>query len=264
MQLDTRALTYYHAIMKNQGFEGIELAIAIPTYNEAVNIKSLIRQIKNTVTKAKIHCTTFIIDDDSPDGTGKIADELSERETNSYFKIKVLHRQEKNGLGRAYIDGFNEILRGQYTHVLQMDADFSHNPKYIPLFLEASKNNDLVVGSRYIKGGGTPDWALRRKMLSQLGNMYIRTLLGNTIHDYTGGFNLYSQKLLRQIPLDSISSTGYEFLISLKYQALKYVDSISEVPIVFLDRRFGKSKLPKTTMIKTLFLVPKIKIKGNL
>ena len=245
--------------MKYWDPDGIRLAIAIPTYNEAENIKLLVREIKTITMMGHIQCTIFIIDDNSPDGTGEIADKLAKKETSSFFKVKVMHRKEKNGLGSAYIDGFKEILKGKYTHVMQMDADFSHNPKYIPLFLEAAKNSDFVVGSRYIKNGGTPDWPFHRKSLSKLGNMYVRAFLGSKIHDYTGGFNLYSKSLLQKIPLDSVSANGYEFLMALKYHALQYVDSATEVPIVFLDRKHGKSKMPKMTIVKTIMLVPRIR-----
>lgn len=247
--------------MKKRDYGDIKLAIVIPMYNEADNIKTLISQIKTAVTKTNIQCKIFIIDDNSPDGTGEIADKLAKQETSPFFKINVLHRKEKSGLGTAYIYGFKIALQGNYTHIMQMDADLSHNPKYIPLFLEAAKNNDFVVGSRYIKGGGTPDWPFYRKVLSRLGNMYVRFFLNSQLHDYTGGFNLYTEDLLRKIPFESISSSGYEFLMELKYQALQYVDSVSEVPIVFIDRKHGKSKLPKNTILKTILLVPRLRSK---
>lgn len=243
----------------------IKLAIAVPTYNESKNIKKLISKIRQNVSHRQIDTTVLIIDDNSPDGTGNIAEELKKEEDSSNFKIKVLHRANKNGLGKAYIDGFNELLQENYTHILQMDADLSHDPKYIKEFVYAieSQDADFIVGSRYIRGGSAPDWSLIRKLLSHFGNIYTQLLLGNTIHDYTGGFNLFSKELLQRINPSTLSQAGgYGFVIELKSRALKSSKKTLEIPIVFMDRQYGKSKMPKNTLLKNFVLV--IKIKFNL
>ena len=246
--------------MSKKVSKSIKLAIAVPTYNEAKNISKLTKQLKNALEKTGVECTLFIIDDNSPDGTGTIADGLAKKEKSKNFQVRVMHRKGKEGLGRAYIAGFKELLKDSYTHILQMDADLSHNPKYIPQFIEAAKNGaDFVVGSRYIKGGDTPDWAWHRKLISRLGNIYTRFFLGSKIHDYTGGFNLYSRELLGELQLDTLQAGGYGFLIELKYRALRQANKLAEVPIVFMDRTLGVSKIPKSTLVKNLLLVPRIR-----
>lgn len=241
----------------------IKLAIAVPTYNESKNIRKLIRKIRQTVGSLQVNTTVLIIDDNSPDGTGNIAEALKKEEDSASFKIKVLNRADKNGLGKAYIDGFNKLLQEDYTHILQMDADLSHDPKYIKEFVYAIENQDadFIVGSRYIRGGSAPDWSLTRRFLSLFGNIYTRILLGNAIHDYTGGFNLFTKELLKKIDPSSLSqSGGYGFVIELKSRALKNAKKTLEIPIVFMDRQYGKSKMPKNTIIKNFILVLKIRL----
>ena len=243
--------------------EKIKLAIAIPTYNEAKNIKKLTAEIKKVIVETEIVCTVLIIDDNSPDKTGEIAEQLKKLEKTKNFRIEVLHRKEKNGLGKAYIDGFNMLLKHDFTHFMQMDADLSHNPKYIKNFLEAVHDNkaDFIVGSRYINGGSTPDWSTGRKLLSRFGNIYTQILLGNQIHDYTGGYNLYSYELLVKINPNLLRETrGYGFQIELKSKAVRACSQAIEIPIIFMDRQHGKSKMPKNTIFKNLLLVIKIKI----
>ncbi len=241
----------------------IKLAIAIPTYNESDNINKLISNIKKYTVKDNVPCTVLFIDDNSPDGTGDIIDKLIKSESSKLFTIQVLHRMEKDGFGRAYVAGFKKLLKQNFTHIIQMDADLSHNPKYISNFISIIQNTDtdFIVGSRYIKGGDTPDWSIHRKLLSRSGNQYTRLLLGNRIHDYTGGFNLYSHRLLNAISLDSLQASGYGFLIELKFKALAHCTNVKEIPIVFMDRKHGSSKMPKSTIIKNFLLVPKIKLK---
>ena len=238
----------------------MKLAIAVPTYNEATNIKKLVPALyKNLKDYPKLACTLFIVDDNSPDGTSKIATELAEKYTAKNFKLIVLNRKKKEGLGKAYIYAFKHILKQKkYDYILQMDADLSHDPKYIPAMLDLSKDADFVVGSRYIPGGDTPDWTWDRKLLSNSGNIYTRIFLGNKIHDYTGGFNLYATSLLKTLNLDSLQAGGYGFLIELKYRALKHCHSVAEVPIVFMDRQHGNSKIPRNTIYKNLLLVPQL------
>ena len=239
----------------------ISLAIAIPTYNEAKNIVNLTQQIKATLQTTSVTCTVLIIDDNSPDGTGAVADALARQENSKKFAIKVLHRKGKEGLGKAYVAGFTQLLHNNYTHILQMDADLSHNPVYIPALLEEAKKVDFVVGSRYIAGGDTPDWSLARKLLSRFGNIYARCFLGSKIHDYTGGYNLYSAALLQKVNLDTLQAGGYGFLIELKYRALRNCKAVNEVPIVFMDRMHGVSKIPRSTILKNLILIPSLALK---
>lgn len=240
----------------------VELSIAIPTYNEALNIKKLLPKIKDSTAKiANLNTTVYVIDDNSPDGTAEVAKDLDKKLKTKNFRVNLISRNKKEGLGKAYIYGFKVILKSGADLILQMDADLSHNPKYIPSFIELSKNNDLVIGSRYIKGGGTADWSMFRKLLSRGGNLYTRVLLDGRITDYTGGFNLYSRKLLKSLAMDDIYSRGYGFLIDLKYRALQEAKEVAEVPIVFTDRQHGTSKIPKSIIISNFLLVPTIRIR---
>jgi dolichol-phosphate mannosyltransferase len=243
----------------------VKLAIAVPTYNEAKNIQKLLPALKkNLANYPKLKTTVYIVDDNSPDGTADIADAWAAKNNVAEFKATTLRRAKKEGLGKAYVYAFNKILKKDYDYILQMDADLSHNPTYIPAFLdEAVKEADFVVGSRYIKGGATPDWSWNRRLLSRSGNMYTRLMLGSRITDYTGGFNLYSANLLNSVDLDSLLAGGYGFLIELKYRALSKCQAVAQVPIVFMDRTHGESKLPKDIIIKNLLLVAKIKTHSN-
>ncbi len=201
----------------------------------------------------------FIIDDNSPDGTADVAEKLDKKYKTSVFKVEVLRRKKKEGLGQAYIYAFHKILQKKFDYILQMDADLSHDPRYIPAMLDATATADFVVGSRYIKGGATPDWSWNRKLQSRGGNWYSRLFLGSRITDYTGGYNLFSTELLRKINLDSLQAGGYGFLIELKYKALKHCTQVEQIPIVFKDRQHGNSKIPRNTIFKNLMLVPKIR-----
>jgi len=238
------------------------LAIAIPTYNESKNIPRLIDAIRRALDKnPSIVCTILIIDDNSPDGTSKIAKELAKKNKSKNLQIRVMDRSKKEGLGKAYIDGFKLLLdEKKHDLILEMDADLSHDPKYITKFIKASETADLVVGSRYINGGCTPDWTLPRKILSRGGNIYTSLILGTKIHDYTGGYNLYSEKLLNKIDLNKLQASGYGFQIELKFNAMKYANKTTEIPITFIDRQHGSSKLPKSTILSILLLVPQIKL----
>ena len=181
------------------------------------------------------------------------------------FEVNLINRKKKEGLGRAYIDTFRYLLRldSPPNLVLQMDADLSHNPKYISLFINAAINgSDFVVGSRYIEGGSVPNWSWYRKFLSKGGNFFARAVLGNSITDYTGGYNLYALELLKKIDLNSINQSGYGFQIALKNEARRHANKISEVPIEFLDREYGVSKMPLNTILKNFLLVISIKIKS--
>jgi dolichol-phosphate mannosyltransferase len=249
--------------MKVADIQPIHLAIVTPTYNEIGNIERLLTSLQAVSAEhPKDFFSVFVIDDSSPDGTADLIEALAPKLNKKNFTITLITRKEKDGLGRAYIFGFNKVLshKTKFDYILQMDADLSHDPTYITSFLHQARTGaDFVVASRYIPGGGTPDWPWYRKVLSRGGNIYTRLLLGNKITDYTGGYNLYKATLLKKMNIDSIQSGGYGFLIDLKYRALQQATHVAQVPIVFLDRQHGSSKIPKNTIIKNFILVPKIR-----
>jgi dolichol-phosphate mannosyltransferase len=239
----------------------LRLAIVVPTYNEVSNVQHLIDGIAEaTALAADVVTTVVLIDDSSPDGTADFVDSLAPAWKTDTFSVRVIRKPTKAGLGAAYIYGFLQLLEEDFDYYLQMDADLSHNPKYITGFIhQAKEGTDFVVASRYIPGGGTPDWTWDRRFLSRGGNFYARTILSRRVSDYTGGFNMYSRGLLERIKVDTITATGYGFLLVLKYRALLEATSFAELPIVFLDRTHGTSKIPRSTLLANFILVPKIK-----
>jgi dolichol-phosphate mannosyltransferase len=240
----------------------IALAVAVPTYNEAETVGPLLDAVQAALGDvAGLTTTVLFIDDNSPDGTAKLIEGLQEDHQSGTFAVRLLPRPRKEGLGRAYIDGFQHLLaEDKFDFILQMDADLSHDPRYIPKMLAGAGEAELVVGSRYIPGGATPDWGWRRRLLSWGGNRYARLLLGPAIHDYTGGFNLWSADLLRRIDIEHLKASGYGFQIELKYQALQLTRRVRELPIVFMDRRVGESKIPSNTVVEGLLVVPRIRM----
>ncbi len=212
--------------------------IIIPTYNELDNVRPLLQEIFSYVPNIDI----LIVDDNSPDGTGQLADEIS----GENLHVHVLHRAGKLGLGTAYIAGFKYAIERNYDAAFEMDADFSHDPRYLPDFLEAIENADLVIGSRYIPGGDTPNWSLLRRFISAGGNLFARFMLGIPVHDCTAGFRCYRRKVLESIDLDSIQAQGYAFQVELAYRTTRQGFKVVETPIVFMDRRVGKSKMSST------------------
>ncbi|MGM0575747.1 MAG: polyprenol monophosphomannose synthase [Myxococcota bacterium] len=209
--------------------------IIVPTYDERENLPLLIDAVFDV--EPDLH--VLIVDDASPDGTGELADELAAEDG----RIHVLHREGKLGLGTAYIAGFRWALERDYPLVFEMDADFSHQPKYIPDFLAAAEDADLVLGTRYIRGGGTEGWGPLRQMISRGGNLYARAALSLPFRDLTGGFKCFRRRVLETIDLDAVRSEGYAFQIELTYRAWKQGFRVVEVPIVFPDRTRGKSKM---------------------
>lgn len=208
----------------------------IPTYNESENIAPLIKAIFYIAPEINI----CIVDDNSPDGTGQVVEDLKK----IYPGLSVIHRPHKQGLGPAYIHGFQEVLKDlSVTHVLTMDGDFSHDPDSIPHLLSKAQNYDLVIGSRYIKGGGTESWEIWRRMLSRFANTYIRLILGMSVHDWTSGFNCINVSFLRFVDFREIDLSGYAFLQELKFVLKKLGAQIAEVPIIFRARRGGESKI---------------------
>jgi dolichol-phosphate mannosyltransferase len=227
--------------------------VCIPTYNERENIEP----ITQAVLKADPRVDILIVDDNSPDGTGKIADELAAKEP----RIRVFHREKKEGLGRAYLAAFRWALAEPYTYILEMDADFSHDPRFLPVLLDAAEaGTDLVLGSRYVTGGGTVNWGVTRQVISRGGSLYARTILGVDVRDLTGGFKCFNRRVLEGIDLDAVSSTGYAFQIELTYRTLRKGFTVREVPIVFEDRRVGHSKMNKKIFIEALGMVWKLRL----
>jgi len=229
--------------------------IIIATYNEKENIEKLIGEIR----KLNRDFHVLIIDDNSPDGTGTIADWLAKK----YSEVFAIHRPAKLGLGTAYVTGFKYAVDNNYDLIFTMDADFSHQPKYLIDLLEKAKEYDLVIGSRYVKDGGIQNWPLHRLILSRGANIYVRMVTGLPIFDSTGGFNCYRRKVLEKIDLDTIVSDGYAFQIEMKYRLWKKEFSIKEIPITFIDRARGKSKISKRIMFQALFLVWKLRKRGQ-
>jgi dolichol-phosphate mannosyltransferase len=216
--------------------------IIIPTFNEYENLGPLVEQICSVVPGTDL----LIVDDNSPDGTGRLADEMAE--TNG--QMHVMHRSGKLGLGTAYIAGFKYAVEHDYDVAFEMDADFSHDPRYLPNFLEAIKEADLVIGSRYIQKGGTPNWSLLRRFISGGGNTFARFMLRLPIRDCTAGFRCYRRHVLESIDLDTIESQGYAFQVELAYRVYKRGFKIVETPIIFMDRRVGKSKMSRKIFIE--------------
>lgn len=239
-----------------------ELCIVIPTYNEAGNIVGLLPALRSQMSSLDVTARVVVVDDASPDGTGRLAEDLGRRLRAPGFAVEVLHRRRKDGLGSAYRAAITGLLGGQGADwVLTMDADFSHDPAHLPAFAAAAERAALVIGSRYVPGGATPDWPRRRRALSVAGNLYTRAWLGWGVTDWTGGFNLYHRRLLERCDLPSLRSEGYGFQIEIKLRALEVTGRAEQVPIVFTDRSSGVSKLPRGTVVSNLVLVPALRLR---
>ena len=221
--------------------------IIIPTYNELENLRPLLQEIFSYAPETDV----LIVDDNSPDGTGKLADEIH----NENPQVHVLHRAGKLGLGTAYIAGFKYAVAHDYDAAFEMDADFSHDPRYLPDFLKAIEHADLVIGSRYIPGGGTPNWSFLRRFISGGGNIFARFMLGIPVQDCTAGFRCYRRQVLESIDLDTIQSQGYAFQVEMAYRVMRQGFKIVETPIVFMDRRIGKSKMSRKIVIEAFIYV---------
>jgi dolichol-phosphate mannosyltransferase len=209
--------------------------ICLPTYDERENLAPILTAIHAVEPRVDV----LVVDDNSPDGTGELADELAARDP----RIRVLHRPGKQGLGRAYLAAFQWALARGYELVLEMDADFSHDPAHLPALLAAAKGADLILGSRYVPGGRTVSWGAGRKLVSRGGSLYARTILGVPVRDLTGGFKCFRREVLEAIDLPTVTSTGYAFQIELTFRALRRGFRVVEVPITFADRRIGQSKM---------------------
>jgi dolichol-phosphate mannosyltransferase len=224
--------------------EALRALVCLPTYNERDNLEPIAAAILEAAPEVDV----LVIDDGSPDGTGELADVIAAREP----RVKVLHRPAKEGLGRAYLAGFAWALARKYDLVLEMDADFSHHPKYLPELLRTARQADLVLGSRNVPGGGTVNWGIGRKLLSRGGSFYARTILRLPIRDLTGGFKCFRREVLEAIDLPSVQCSGYAFQIELTYRAIKKGFRVVEVPIVFEDRRVGQSKMSRRIVLEAI------------
>jgi dolichol-phosphate mannosyltransferase len=224
-----------------------DCTVVIPTYNEHDNIGALIPQILE-LPRFRV----LVVDDSSPDGTAAVVADLAREDP----RVGLLSRPSKQGLGRAYIAGFRHALAEGAQFICEMDADFSHDPQYLPQLLAAAESHcDLVLGSRYVQGGGTVDWGLGRQLISRGGNIYARSILGLPVMDATGGYRCYRRRVLESLDLDAIQSNGYSFQIEMVYRTMRAGFRIGEVPIVFPDRRVGQSKMSRRIVLEALLTV---------
>jgi dolichol-phosphate mannosyltransferase len=226
--------------------------LVLPTYNEAENIEPLVEAVR---AKLPASARILIVDDDSPDGTGQIADRLAER----HDAVRVLHRRHKEGLGPAYVAGFRRALAEGAGLILEMDSDFSHDPAYLPRLLDAAERADVVLGSRYVAGGGVGDWGPLRRAISRGGSIYARAVLGIDVRDLTGGFKCFRREVLEAIDLSSIQAHGYAFQVEMTYRAIQAGFRVVEVPIVFRDRRAGTSKMDSSIVAEAAWQVPRLR-----
>jgi dolichol-phosphate mannosyltransferase len=232
------------------------LWVVIPTFNEAVNVERIVRAADAELERiVPGDHRILVVDDNSPDGTGAIADTVAAE----LPTVEVLHRSGKEGLGHAYRAGFAHALAAGADLLVEMDADFSHDPHYLPGLVEASSNADLVLGSRYVPGGGVRDWGVVRRLISRGGGLYARKILGVDVRDLTGGFKCIRREVLEAIDLDSVRADGYVFQIEVTYRALIAGFTVSEVPIVFQDRKAGTSKMSPRIALEAMWLVPELR-----
>ncbi len=230
--------------------------VIIPTYNECENVEQIIRRV---LEQSPI-ISVLIVDDNSPDGTGKLVDRLAAAEE----RVNVIHRSGKLGLGTAYVAGFKYAIGMKYDYIFEMDADLSHDPEEIPNFLEAIKDNDLVIGSRYIQGVNVINWPLSRLLLSKGASLYTRIITGMHIQDPTGGFKCFRREVLESLDLDRIKSGGYSFQIEVNFKVWKSGFRIREIPIVFTDRMEGSSKMSRQIVREAVLMVWKLKARSIL
>jgi dolichol-phosphate mannosyltransferase len=226
--------------------------VCLPTYNERENLEKMVRALGGKGVKV------LVVDDSSPDGTGEIADRLAAE----LDYVSVLHREQKEGIGRAYIAAFEHLLATSDTElILEMDCDFSHDPNDVPRLIAACENGaDLALGSRYVAGGGTRNWGLIRRIISWGGSFYARVILGLKVHDLTGGFKCFRRRVLETLDLGAIESKGYAFQIETTYRAIRRGFEVVEVPIVFVDRTEGTSKMSRAIVLEAMLKVPVLRL----
>jgi dolichol-phosphate mannosyltransferase len=226
--------------------------VIIPTYNERENLPQIVPAILRQGESFHV----LVVDDNSPDGTGAIADDLAAGDP----RVNVLHRDGKRGLGTAYVAGFKWALANGFDYVFEMDADFSHDPAAVPLLLEGAMRGDCAVGSRWVPGGGTENWSLLRKLISRGGSVYSKLILGVPVNDLTSGFKCFSAYVLRALDLDAIQSNGYGFQVEVNYRCHRKGFRIVEVPIMFVDRRVGESKMSSWIVLEAMAVVWKLRL----
>jgi dolichol-phosphate mannosyltransferase len=232
--------------------------LVLPTYNEAANLEQMVQAVLPRLAEGSSDPRILIVDDASPDGTGQIADRLAEENP----EVSVMHRASKDGLGRAYLAGFRAALDGGADLVLQMDCDFSHDPADVPRLIAATGAADVALGSRYVPGGGVENWALRRRIQSRGGCAYARLILGVPVRDLTGGFKCWRRAALEALDFDGVDAHGYGFQIEMTYRAIKAGLSVTEVPIVFRERREGQSKMTAWITLEAVWKVPALRLRG--
>ncbi len=232
--------------------------LILPTYNEAENLEPLVHAALPQLEASGLPHTMLVVDDGSPDGTGQIADRLAAE----LEQVQVLHRERKEGLGRAYLAGFAVALAQGADLLLEMDSDFSHDPADLPRLIAAASAADLVLGSRYVPGGGVEDWGVVRRTLSYGGCLYARALLGIPVRDLTGGFKCFHRRVLETIDLNGVHADGYGFQIELTYRAVKRGFTVTEVPIRFRERRVGTSKMNARIALEAVWKVPALRLRG--
>ncbi len=234
-----------------------KIVVVTPTYNERDNLPILVEKIFSLGID---NLTMVVVDDNSPDGTGQLAEELAKK-----YPVKVIHRPEKKGLGTAYVEAFKFIFYSRHPldYIIQIDADLSHDPAVIPIMIKKAGECDLVLGSRYIQGGGVENWNFLRQFISRFGNIYARVVLGVHIHDLTGGFKCYRREVLEKINFDSLSSIGYNFQIETTYKVYRLGYKICEIPIIFKERKIGNSKFNLGIILESFFKVLILRFRGR-
>jgi dolichol-phosphate mannosyltransferase len=230
----------------------VRAVACLPTYDERENLELMVRALR------ELGLAVLVIDDSSPDGTGDLADRLAAE----LDHVEVLHRERKEGLGPAYLAGFRRVLAGDAELIVQIDCDFSHDPADVPRLVEAAREADLVLGSRYVAGGSVQNWGFVRRLVSAGGSLYARVLLGVGIRDLTGGFKCFRREVLDAIDLDAVSSRGYAFQIETTYRALRAGFRVVEVPITFVDRERGGSKMSRGIVLEAIWKVPALRLRA--
>jgi dolichol-phosphate mannosyltransferase len=233
--------------------------LILPTYNEAENVGAIVAAALPQLAATGLEHRVLVVDDGSPDGTGAIADRLAAENP----RVEVLHRTSKDGIGPAYLAGFARALAGGADLVMEMDSDFSHDPADIPRLVAAADRADLVLGSRYVPGGGVTDWGLARRLISRGGSLYAKLLLGIPVDDLTGGFKCFRRSVLESLDLSGVGTDGYGFQIEVTYRTIKAGFRVEEVPILFRDRRVGSSKMSARIAVEAFWKVPLLRWRVN-
>ena len=231
--------------------------LVLPTYNEAENIEPIVRAALAQLDSTGMAHRVLVVDDGSPDGTGEIADRLAAE----LAPVEVLHRGRKEGIGPAYLAGFRHALAGGAELLLEMDSDFSHDPADLPRLISAAADADLVLGSRYVPGGGVSDWGRARRLISRGGSIYAKVILGIAVNDLTGGFKCFRRDVLESLDLGGVGTDGYGFQIEMTYRAIRAGFRVKEVPILFRERRVGASKMSARIAIEAFWKVPGLRFR---